>query len=146
MRMRRSELCFELFILVIAKLVISNIIALTSRPKRPKVELTSTETIMYRHAEDAALLMKQLSSPARLMILCALESAELSVNELNDKVALSQSALSQHLAKLRSAGLVSTRKDKQLVFYRLAGTDVSQVIAVLKSIYCPEGSVLMGEE
>lgn len=93
---------------------------------------------MQKHAEDAALLMKQLSSPVRLMILCALDNAELSVNELNDKVALSQSALSQHLAKLRSSGLVSTRKDKQSVYYRLAGTEVSQIITVLKTIYCPE--------
>jgi DNA-binding transcriptional ArsR family regulator len=96
------------------------------------------EIVMKQHAEEAALLMKQLSSPVRLMILCALDNEELSVNELNDKVALSQSALSQHLAKLRSAGLVSTRRDKQSVYYRLAGTEVSQIIAVLKTIYCPE--------
>jgi len=99
---------------------------------------------MQQYAEQAALLMKQLSSPVRLMILCALDNSELSVNELNDKVALSQSALSQHLAKLRSAGLVTTRKDKQLVFYRLAGTEVSQIIALLKTIYCPEGSDFEG--
>jgi len=104
------------------------------------------ESVMKQHAEEAALLMKQLSSPVRLMILCALDNAELSVNELNDKVALSQSALSQHLAKLRSTGLVVTRKDKQSVFYRLAGTEVSQIIAVLKTIYCPEGSDEAGEE
>lgn len=104
------------------------------------------ENVMKAHAEEAALLMKQLSSPVRLMILCALDNEELSVNELNDKVALSQSALSQHLAKLRASGLVSTRKHKQSVYYRLAGTEVSQVIAVLKTIYCPQGSDELGEE
>lgn len=104
------------------------------------------EHVMQQHAEDAALLMKQLSSPVRLMILCALDNAELSVNELNDKVALSQSALSQHLAKLRSSGLVATRKDKQSVYYRLAGTEVSQIITVLKRIYCPDSSDSVGEK
>lgn len=106
----------------------------------------SLEQVMQQHAEQAALLMKQLSSPVRLMIMCALDNAELSVNEINDKVGMSQSALSQHLAKLRSAGLVTTRKDKQSVYYQLAGTEVSQIIAVLKSIYCPEGGDLVGEE
>lgn len=96
------------------------------------------ENAMQRHAEQAANLMKQLASPARLMILCALVDRELSVNALNKKVALSQSALSQHLARLRHAGLVTWRKDKQTVFYRLQGTEVVQVIGVLKNIYCPE--------
>lgn len=110
------------------------------------MEKESLENVMQQHAEEAASLMKQLSSPVRLMILCALANAELSVNELNDKVSLSQSALSQHLAKLRSAGLVTTRKDKQTVFYRLAGTEVSQIISVLKTIYCPDGSDSVVEE
>ena len=96
------------------------------------------ENVMKRHAEQAALLMKQLSSPVRLMILCALIDNELSVNELNARVTLSQSALSQHLARLRHAGLVTRRKEKQTAFYRLKGSEVTQVIAVLKTIYCPE--------
>lgn len=96
------------------------------------------EHAMQQHAEQAAELMKQLASSSRLMILCALVENELSVTELNRKVALSQSALSQHLAKLRLAGLVTARKDKQTVFYRLQGTEVVQVMAVLKEIYCPE--------
>lgn len=96
------------------------------------------EMSMQQHAEEAAMLMKQLSSPARLMILCALVNGELSVHALNNKIPLSQSALSQHLARLRSAGLVETRKEKQSVFYRLKGKEVIQIIATLKTIYCPE--------
>ena len=95
------------------------------------------ENAMEAHAQEAANLMKELSSSSRLMILCALADSELSVNELNEKISLSQSALSQHLARLRHAGLVSTRKDKQTVFYRLAGTAVIDVINVLRTIYCP---------
>jgi len=96
------------------------------------------EHAMHKHAGQASQLMKQLSSPARLLILCALVDRELSVNALNKKVSLSQSALSQHLARLRYAGLVAWRKEKQTVFYRLQRTEVLQVLSVLKTIYCPE--------
>lgn len=91
-----------------------------------------------QHAQDAAALLKALANENRLMILCTLMGGEMSVGELNAKVPLSQSALSQHLASLREAGLVSTRKEAQTVFYRLEGDEASKVIAVLQSIYCPQ--------
>ena len=62
---------------------------------------------------------------------------ELSVSELNAQVPLSQSALSQHLSKLRENGLVTTRKQAQIVYYRLADDSVNKIISTLKSIYCP---------
>ncbi len=94
---------------------------------------------MQRHAQSAAQLMRQLSNENRLLICCNLVAGEMSVTELNARVpALSQSALSQHLAKLREAGMVVTRKEGQTIYYRLTGTDVVQVIGVLQSIYCPE--------
>lgn len=89
------------------------------------------------HAQAAAALLKALANENRLMILCTLMSGEMSVSDLNAVVPLSQSALSQHLAGLREAGLVTTRKESQTVYYRLNGTEASQVISVLKSIYCP---------
>jgi len=93
------------------------------------------------HAQDAAALLKALANESRLMILCSLmannEQRELSVSELNSKVPLSQSALSQHLASLREAGLVSTRKEAQTVYYALRGDEAQKIIAVLQSIYCP---------
>jgi ArsR family transcriptional regulator, virulence genes transcriptional regulator len=91
---------------------------------------------MQLHATDAANLLKALANENRLMILCTLMSSEMSVGELNEKVPLSQSALSQHLAGLREAGLVSTRKESQVVFYRLCGNEASQIIKVLHTIYC----------
>ena len=94
-------------------------------------------TDMQAHAQEAAALLKALANENRLMILCTLMSGEMSVGELNARVPLSQSALSQHLASLREAGLVSTRKEAQTVFYRLQGDDATKVIAVLQSIYCP---------
>jgi DNA-binding transcriptional ArsR family regulator len=60
------------------------------------------------------------------------------VSELNERTDLSQSALSQHLASLRNAGLVSTRREGQTIFYSLHGNNAIQIIQVLKSIYCPE--------
>jgi DNA-binding transcriptional ArsR family regulator len=93
---------------------------------------------MQQHAQDAAALLKALANENRLMILCTLMGGEMSVGELNEQVPLSQSALSQHLACLREAGLVSTRKEAQTVFYRLEGDEAAKVIAVLQSIYCPQ--------
>lgn len=93
-------------------------------------------TALAVHADAAASLLKQLANPHRLMLLCTLIDGELSVGELNQRVPLSQSALSQHLASLRDAQLVTTRKERQQVFYRLAGTEASQVIHLLKQMYC----------
>ena len=90
------------------------------------------------HAKQAATLLKELGNESRLMVCCSLGNSELSVGELNARVPLSQSALSQHLARLREAGLVKTRKEGQTVYYRLAGDQALKVIATLKSIYCPD--------
>lgn len=92
---------------------------------------------LAEHAQEAAALLKQLSNQHRLMILCSLIDSELSVTELNSRTNLSQSALSQHLASLRNAGLVQTRREAQTIFYQLQGNEAIQVIRVLKSIYCP---------
>lgn len=93
---------------------------------------------MQAHASEAAAMLKQLANENRLMILCTLLEGEQSVGELNAKVPLSQSALSQHLAALRSAELVATRKEAQHVYYQLKGDAARQIIEVLQSIYCPE--------
>jgi DNA-binding transcriptional ArsR family regulator len=66
------------------------------------------------HAEDAATLLAAMGNTKRLMILCHLLDGELSVGQIAHAVDLSQSALSQHLAKLRRLQIVSTRRDKQI--------------------------------
>lgn len=91
---------------------------------------------MRRHAGDAAGLLKLLANESRLMVLCALAEGELSVGEINSVVDLSQSALSQHLASLREAGLVATRREAQLIYYRLADDKVTRIMQTLQSIYC----------
>ncbi len=83
-------------------------------------------------------LLKLLANENRLLILCRLAQArEVSVNDLADAVGLSQSALSQHLAKMREEGLLATRRDAQTVFYRIANADAARLLTLLKNIYCP---------
>ncbi len=102
-----------------------------------KVELPATD--FTRQAGEATRLLKVLANECRLLILCFLaEAGELSVGELTERVGLSQSALSQHLAKLREEGLVATRKVSQSVFYRVCDPKAEQVLALLHQIYCPE--------
>ena len=88
------------------------------------------------HAETAAVLLRAMSSKARLLVLCNLVEGERSVGELQRIVGLSQSALSQHLAVLRRTKLVETRREAQTIYYRLAGGAASAVLETLHSIYC----------
>ncbi|HZD91833.1 MAG TPA: metalloregulator ArsR/SmtB family transcription factor [Pseudolabrys sp.] len=91
-----------------------------------------------RKAADAAQLLKLLANEHRLLILCRLaETREMSVNGLADAVGLSQSALSQHLARMREDGLLGTRREAQTVYYRLADPNATRLLALLRDIYCP---------
>ncbi|MDZ7925115.1 MAG: metalloregulator ArsR/SmtB family transcription factor [Marinagarivorans sp.] len=100
--------------------------------------MTTDLSTLQTHARAAANLLKAMANEHRLMILCTLMADELCVSDLNARVPLSQSALSQHLASLREADLVSTRKESQTVYYKVKGEAASQIIAVLQAIYCPE--------
>ena len=92
---------------------------------------------LQKHAAKAARMLKSLSNENRLMILCSLIEGELSVGELNQRIPLSQSALSQHLGYLRKQDLVATRRQSQTIYYQLKGDDAIQIIQVLQTIYCP---------
>jgi DNA-binding transcriptional ArsR family regulator len=72
------------------------------------------------------------------MILCTLLDGERSVGDLVDKIGLSQSALSQHLARLRRDGLVRTRRSSQTIYYRVSGAEAPAVLATLHSLYCEQ--------
>jgi ArsR family transcriptional regulator len=88
-------------------------------------------------AGEAAALLKALAHEARLMVLCQLLDGEHSAGALQQASGLSQSALSQHLARLREEGLVATRRESQNIYYRLADADVARVLDALAAIYCP---------
>ena len=83
------------------------------------------------HADKAATLLKALANEQRLMILCNLLEGPLSVGELNDRVSLSQSALSQHLGVLRAASIVTTTREAQSIRYALSSGVVTRIIEVL---------------
>lgn len=89
------------------------------------------------HARQAADLLRALSNPGRLTVLCLLATGERTVGELERAVGLSQSALSQHLAVLRRKGLVKTRRFRQNVFYAIGDDRATRVIETLAGLYCP---------
>lgn len=90
-------------------------------------------------SEEVAELLKAMSNSRRLLILCELNNGEQSVSSLEEVVGLSQSALSQHLAKLREAGIVKTRREAQVIYYALADERVSQMMSALYQIFCTSG-------
>jgi DNA-binding transcriptional ArsR family regulator len=88
------------------------------------------------HAESAAALLKALANEQRLMILCNLLEGPLSVGELNERVDLSQSALSQHLAVLREANIVTTERESQTIRYSLPPGAATRIIGILYKEFC----------
>ncbi|WP_019677095.1 ArsR/SmtB family transcription factor [Arsukibacterium perlucidum] len=91
---------------------------------------------MLDNSAQAVKLLKAVSNERRLIILCHLLEGELSVGDINDKLDLSQSALSQHLALLRRHKLVKTRKVAQTVYYRLSSEEAEKLIALMHKLYC----------
>jgi DNA-binding transcriptional ArsR family regulator len=88
-------------------------------------------------ATEVADVLRALSNERRLMILCKLvEWGEANVNALAEAVGLSQSALSQHLAKMRHEGLVTFRRDSQILWYRIADPRIEQLLATLHKLFC----------
>lgn len=91
---------------------------------------------LQENAQRASALLKAMSNQHRLLILCQLVPGEKCVGELEKFVGLSQSALSQHLARLRRDNLVKTRRSAQTIYYSLSGDEASAVIETLYSLYC----------
>ena len=89
-------------------------------------------------ALQAENFLKALANRHRLMILCELHKGERSVTSLQNALGLSQSSLSQHLARLREDELVKTRRESQAIFYSLANANVMRVITLLHDIYCAD--------
>ena len=107
------------------------------RPAAPPEESADLAAdLMREHVAEAARLLKALGNEQRLHILCNLLDGPLSVGELNERLVLSQSALSQHLALLRESGLVDTRREAQSIYYSLPDGPVVRVMALLQEIYC----------
>jgi ArsR family transcriptional regulator, virulence genes transcriptional regulator len=100
-------------------------------------KLATVNTKFPRRAARAATkLLKAMGNEHRLLVLCHLLDGEKRVGELEKLTGLSQSALSQHLARLRSQRLVSTRRESQAIHYALASFEVDQMIHLLHGLYC----------
>jgi ArsR family transcriptional regulator len=91
---------------------------------------------MTTRAADVERVLKGLANRHRLLILCELNGRERSVAQLVQAIGLSQSALSQHLARLREDGTLSTRRDGTNIFYRLSDPHVVRIVALLYELYC----------
>ena len=87
-------------------------------------------------AAEASRFLRALANEKRLLTLCQLVGTEQSVGALADAVGLSQSALSQHLTRLREDGLVATRRDSQTIYYRLADPRIETMIGLLYEQFC----------
>ena len=91
---------------------------------------------LQENAHEAAEFLKTLGNEWRLMVLCSLGTTEKSVSTLEGELGIKQSALSQHLARLRREGLVKTRRESQTIVYSLAAGPAASVLDVLYGAYC----------
>jgi DNA-binding transcriptional ArsR family regulator len=93
---------------------------------------------MKARAGEAAGFLKNLANPNRLMILCLLSQGELCVSDIQSHLDISQTALSQHLARLREEGIVTFRRDHRTLYYSILNPHVTKIVAALYDIYCPK--------
>ena len=97
---------------------------------------TKTLTELRRRSEDVASLLKQLSHPQRLLILCSMADREKSVGEIEEACGASQSAVSQFLKGMRLEGLIESRRDGKQVYYKIVDKRVLELIKSLYQIFC----------
>jgi ArsR family transcriptional regulator, virulence genes transcriptional regulator len=94
-------------------------------------------TAFTAEANRVADILRALANERRLMILCKLvEWSEATVGSLAEVVGLSQSALSQHLAKMREEGIVTYRRESQTLWYRIADQRTETLLGHLYELYC----------
>lgn len=91
---------------------------------------------MVDNAKRASDFLKALAHESRLMILCILAEGEKSVSELEDLLRLRQPTVSQQLARLRADGLVSTRRDGKVIYYKLASEEALTIIGAIYDVFC----------
>ncbi|MCW8108243.1 metalloregulator ArsR/SmtB family transcription factor [Alteromonas ponticola] len=96
---------------------------------------------MLDNASSAERFIKQFANKTRLMVMCSLLENELSVSELLTRIPVTQPVLSQHLALLREAKMVATRRDGQVIYYSLKDSRIEQTIALLYSFFCEQKEV-----
>ncbi len=96
-----------------------------------------SDTNMVEEVKAASDFLKLMSNEVRLLILCCLMEDKLTVGELNEKVGVSQSSLSQHLAKLREDNVVETQRDGLNIYYSVSKPIVGNILKILHEEFCP---------
>ena len=124
----------------IARVEVMRAVAVTAR-KMPPEQIGAADATalkkLAKQAGEAAQLLKLLGNEKRLLILCFLAvRGEMTVGELVDVVKLSQSALSQHLARMRDENIVTFRRDSQTLWYRIKDPRIEQLMAELHRLFC----------
>jgi DNA-binding transcriptional ArsR family regulator len=117
----------------------ANMSSMKSTALKSKVRNDALVTLEAK-AEEVSRLLTAMANARRLMVLCNLLEGEKSVGELAEIVGLSSAALSQHLAKMRAMELVTTQRDGQTIYYRLASREIRQVLETLYRLYCAPGT------
>lgn len=92
--------------------------------------------IMQKNAGKAEALLKQLANANRLLILCNILEGGRSVNDISQNIGLSQSAVSQHLASMKEAGIISHEKRGKLVYYNISSMETQTILSILYHMYC----------
>jgi len=103
-----------------------------------KLDADRSVAALQERAEYVAGRLALVSNAKRLLILCELVKGERSVGSLQAAVGLSQSALSQHLAKLRDADMVETRRESQTIYYRIGDKELELLMAALYEAFCKD--------
>ena len=114
---------------------------MTTMSAKSRANKLSPEQLLAKQAEDVARLLTVLANQNRLLVVCYLMmNNEMKVGDLVDALHLSQSALSQHLTKLREEGVIKFRRESQTLFYRIADPRVTKLVKTLKKLYCEDFS------
>lgn len=103
-----------------------------------EMDVDASVVALRERADYVAGRLTLVANAKRLLILCELVKGERSVGSLQSAVGLSQSALSQHLAKLREAGMVATRRESQTIYYRISDPDLEVLMAALYDAFCKD--------
>jgi ArsR family transcriptional regulator len=94
--------------------------------------------MLEKKVEQVAALLKSISHPIRLHILCLLQNQELSVGAIQEALETSTANISQHLTILRNQGVVKSRKDSNFIYNRIADDRVVELINTLQNLFCEE--------
>lgn len=92
--------------------------------------------MVYNKVDDLAVLLKSISHPIRLKILCLLQNGELSVSEIREAVETSGANITQHLNILRNQGVIDFRKDANFIYNRIADERIIELMKTMQTLFC----------